>query len=279
MGANMRKHTPVIAGCIERSLCGKIRPRPTGGPSTVPATSQGPRSNKLLASLPHEGFQLLIPHLSSVQLAQGTVLAEPGVEVDHIYFPLSGAISLHVVMRDGKAVATDTVGREGVLGAMSGMGQYISQVGAIAQLPVFACKIASTELRKAVASSKAIADLCIHYNEVLLTQARVSAACNAMHQIEARFCRWLLQTRDRAESDAIPLTQEFLAQMLGVRRTSVTEVAIKIQAIGAISYSRGVIKIVDLDVLKAMSCECYDTLREQASGDQQGMRAISIAEC
>jgi CRP-like cAMP-binding protein len=100
---------------------------------------------------------------------------------------------------------------------------------------------------------------------VLLQQARVTAACNALHGVEERFCRWLLQTRDRAESDTLHLTQEFLSEMLGVRRTSVTEVAIKIQTSGAISYSRGAIKILDLDALKAMSCECYETLQEQTT--------------
>ena len=109
-------------------------------------------------------------------------------------------------------------------------------------------------------------DLCLRYNGVPLTQAGVTVGCNALHHVEARFCRWLLQTRDRAESDTVQLTQEFLAEMLGVRRTSVTEVAQKIQAAGAIRYSRGVIKIIDLDALKAMSCECYETLREQ-TGD------------
>jgi CRP-like cAMP-binding protein len=216
----------------------------------------------LLASLAHEDFQFLIPHLSSVQLAQGAVLAEPGVTVDHAYFPLSGAVSLLVVMRDGKAIETATVGREGVVGAMSGLGLYISQVRVIVQQPMFARKITSTEMRKAVSSSKAIADLCVRCNEELLTQARIGAACNALHRIEARFCRWLMQTRDRGESDTIMLTQEFLAQMLGVRRTSVTEVANKIQAAGAISYSRGIIKIIDLEAIKALSCECYETLRE-----------------
>jgi CRP-like cAMP-binding protein len=223
-----------------------------------------PRTNKLLASLPHEDFQLLIP-LLSVQLAQGAVLAEPGVEVDHAYFPLSGAVSLLVLMRDGKAIETGTVAREGVVGAMSGNGPRKWQVRAIAQLPMFARKIASTEFRKAVSSSKAIADLCLRCNEELLTQARIGAACHALHRIEARFCRWLLQTRDRAESDTIMVTQGFLSEMLGVRRTSVTQVAGQIQLRGAISYSRGVIKIIDLEVLKAMSCECYETLREQTS--------------
>jgi CRP-like cAMP-binding protein len=115
----------------------------------------------------------------------------------------------------------------------------------IAKLPMFAKKIASTEF--SVSSSRAIADLCVCCNEGLLTQARIVAACNAVHQIEARFCRWLLQTRDRAESDTIMLTHEFLAQMLGVHRTTVTETANKIEAAGTIICSRGIIKIIDLE--------------------------------
>jgi CRP-like cAMP-binding protein len=236
----------------------------TGG-FAVHTVDLGPRSNKLLASLPHEDLQLLIPHLSSVRLASGAVLAEPGVEVDHAYFPLSGAVALLVVMRDGKAIETGTLGREGVVGAMSGIGPCKWQVRAIAQLPMFARKIASTEFRKAVSSSKALADLCLRSNEGLLTQTRIGAACNALHRIEARFCRWLLQACDRAESDTIMITQEFLAQMLGVRRTTVTETSIAIEAAGAIICSRGVIKIINLEAVKAKACQCYETFREQTS--------------
>jgi CRP-like cAMP-binding protein len=239
------------------------QPRPTGRDKAVHAIDPGPLSNKLLAALPRDDYHFVVPHLASVQLAQGTVLCEPGAEVNQVYFPLSGMISMVVVMRDGKAIETATVGREGVCGAMSGFGVHISRVRSIIQLPTFASRIASTELKRGVAVSKPIADLCLRYNEMLLTQARVTAACNALHQVEARFCRWLLQTRDRAESDTLPLTQEFLAEMLGVRRTSVTEVASKIQATGAIRYSRGIIKVIDLGALKAMSCECYETLRER----------------
>jgi CRP-like cAMP-binding protein len=231
--------------------------------SPVHAIDPGPLGNKLLASLPHRELQRLLPHLVPVQFTQGAILAEAGDEVDQVYFPLSGMVSMVVVMRDGKAIETATVGREGVVGAMSGIGLHISRVRAIAQLPVSAGRIASTELRRAAAESRPITDLCIRYNEVLLIQARITAACNALHHVEARFCRWLLQTRDHAESDTIQLTQEFLAEMLGVRRTSVTGVASKIQAVGAISYSRGVIKIIDLDALKAMSCECYETLHQR----------------
>src|ERR1700694_1357604 len=132
-------------------------------------------------------------------------------------------------------------------------------------LPMFARKIGSTEFRKAVSSSRAIADLCIRCNEGLLKQARIGAACSALHRIEARFCGWLFQTRDRAESDTIMLTHEFLAQMLGVRRTTVTETANKIEAAGAIICSRGIIKIIDLEAVKAMACQCYETFREQTS--------------
>ena len=116
--------------------------------------------------------------------------------------------------------------------------------------------------RSAASNSKPIFDLCLRYNEVLLAQAQINAACHALHRIEARFCRWLLQTRDRVQSDTVLVTQEFLSEMLGVRRTSVTQVACQIQSSGAISYSRGIIKIIDLEALKAMSCECYETLRE-----------------
>jgi CRP-like cAMP-binding protein len=231
----------------------------------VHAIEPGPASNKLLATLSRSDFALLQPHLTTVGLEQGTVLCEAGVEVDHVHFPLFGMISLVVVMRNGKAIETATIGREGVFGAMSGLGIHYSQVRAVAQLPMFASRVKSTLLRKAAASSQPIANLCIQYNETLLQQARNTAACNALHSVEERFCRWLLQTRDRAENDTILLTQEFLSEMLGVRRTSVTEVASKIQAQGAISYSRGVIKILNLDALKSMACECYETLREQTS--------------
>jgi CRP-like cAMP-binding protein len=147
---------------------------------------------------------------------------------------------------------------------MAGLGKHKSQVRAVIQLASTVARIPASQFRKATASSPAISSLCIRYNEVLLAQARVTAACNLSHSVEARFCRWLLQCRDRAESDVVPLTQEFLSEMLGVRRTSVTEVAIKMQDAGVINYSRGIIKIVDLPKLKKISCECYEALRDEA---------------
>jgi CRP-like cAMP-binding protein len=226
------------------------------------SAGRDPHSNKLLAKLTREDFQTLATSLVSVSLAQGFVLFEAGEEVDQVYFPLAGMVSLLVVMQDGKAIETATVGREGVVGAMAGLGVHVSRVRAIMQLSGSACRIPAHQLRRAAQANKRIADLCVRYDEVLLDQARVTAACNVLHRVEARFCRWLLQCRDRAESDTIMLTQEFLSEMLGVRRTSVTEVASSIQARGAISYSRGAIKILDLEALKAISCECYEMLRE-----------------
>ncbi len=222
-------------------------------------------SNKLLASLPRDDFKIINPHLVIGPFSQGTVLAETGDEIEQVYFPLSGMISLVVVMKDGKAIETATVGRDGVFGATAGFGLYKSKVRAIVQVGMIAARMPASQLRKAVQASKAIQQLCIGYNETLLTQARITAACNALHKVEARFCRWLLQTREVTENDTITLTQEFLSEMLGVRRTSVTDVASKLQNLGIISYSRGVIKILDLPSLEALSCECFQTLREQSA--------------
>jgi CRP-like cAMP-binding protein len=224
-----------------------------------------PLDNNLLASLPRDHFDRLLPHLSTVSLQQGIVLYESGDEVDQVYFPLYGMLSLLAVLRDGKAIETATVGREGVVGAMAGLGLYKSLVRVVVQMPCACSRIAATHFRTVAAGSDPIRSLCIRYNEVLLSQARVTAACNALHPIEARFCRWLLQSADRAASDTVALTQEFLAEMLGVRRTSVTEVASRVQNAGVITYSRGVIRILDRDALRRMSCECYETLLEQSA--------------
>jgi CRP-like cAMP-binding protein len=243
--------------------CGNAA-RPTGQGTAVHSPQTGPADNKLLAYLPRGHFNLLIPHLTTVSLPQGLVVLETGEEVDQVYFPHEGMMSLLTVMRDGKAIETATVGREGVVGAMAGLGLYKSLVRVVVQLLMTASKIASPHFRKACAGSDALRNLCIQYNEVLLTQARVTAACNALHAVEARFCRWLLQSADRAASDTVPLTQELLAEMLGVRRTSVTEVAGRIQSEGVITYSRGIIKIIDRAGLERLSCECYQTLLDHA---------------
>ncbi len=228
----------------------------------MPSSTTNFMSNKLLAGLPRDQFSLIAPHLTTATYAQNIILCDIGDEVEHVYFPHDGMISLLAVMRDGKAIETATVGREGVVGGMAGLGLHRSLVRVMVQLPMTASRIASSQFRKASVGSEAMRNLSINYNEILLTQARVTAACNALHPVEARFCRWLLQSADRAEGDVVALTQELLAEMLGVRRTSVTEVAGKMQAEGVITYSRGVIRIVDRPSLERLSCECYATLVE-----------------
>jgi len=227
------------------------------------APSTSPLDNKLLASLPRKDFDALKSHLTVISLEQGDVVYEAGAEVDYVYFPHCGMFSLLAVMRDGKAIETATVGREGVVGAMAGLGLYQSLVRVMVQLPLQTSKIAAAPFRKAVTASEALRDACVRYNEVMLTQARITAACNALHQIEERFCRWLLQSADRAASNTVALTQELLAEMLGVRRTSVTDVARKMQDKGVVTYSRGVITILDRKALERLSCECYESLIEQ----------------
>ena len=152
--------------------------------SEVHEVIQGSR-NKLLAALPRDDFELLQRHLTTQIFEQGEVFYEPEQEVDQVYFPLSGMISLVVVMKNGKAIETATVGREGVVGAMSGLGLYVSDVRAVVQLQLVASQIASADLRKAAGARNSIAAMCIGYNEVLLTQARVTAGCNAVHSVEA----------------------------------------------------------------------------------------------
>jgi CRP-like cAMP-binding protein len=219
--------------------------------------------NKLLAALPRTQFDRLAPHLLSEALVQGLVLREPGEKFDQVYFPHGGMLSLLVVMRnEEKAVETATVGREGVVGGMTGLGQSRSAVRVVVQLPMMVSTITAIKFREVAKQSDAIRDMCLNFNEVLLLQARVTAACNVLHPAEARFCRWLLQSADRAGGDTVDLKQEFLAEMLGLQRTSVSDVAAKIQALGVIIYSRGRIKIVDRPALERLSCECYETLLE-----------------
>jgi CRP-like cAMP-binding protein len=242
-----------------------MRPRPTGRNVILDAKTPRALANKLLAALPHADSGALQLHLTVVPLVQGTLLFDVDQQVDQVFFPLSGMISLLVVLKNGNAVETATVGREGVVGAMAGLGLHKSRVRAVIQLASTVARIPASQFRRAAASSPAISSLCIRYNEALLAQARVTAACNISHSVEARFCRWLLQSRDRAESDTVPLTHQFLSEMLGVRRTSVTEVAIKMQDAGVISYSRGIIKIIDVQKLKHISCECYEALHDEAA--------------
>jgi len=219
-----------------------------------------PRINQFLASLSAADYARLAPRLRPIVLEQGTLLYEPGDEIKQVYFPHTGMISLLRVMQNGKAIETATVGHEGAIGIMAGLGAYTTLSRAAVQLPLTGMQIATVPFRKAVHESAALQSLIAKYRELLLFQTQTIAACNALHLIEPRFCRWILQASDRSEDDLLPLTHELLSQMLGVRRASVNEVANKLQAAGIIEYARGTVKIVNRKRLKSLSCECYGTL-------------------
>ncbi len=217
--------------------------------------------NRLLSALPSEDRALLAPHLSTVDLDKGRLLYEPGDLIDQVYFPNDCVISLMTLMESGAAIESATIGREGALGLMVAVAPRQSLSRAIVQAPGSALRIAAAPLHDAWKRSAALRDLVDRHNEALFGHAIQSVACNALHAVEARFCRWLLGCHDRIDSNTVNLTQEFLADMLGVQRTTVTAVAGSLQSKGLIRYRRGVVDILDRDGLEAMACECYGAVR------------------
>lgn len=220
-----------------------------------------PLKNRLLAALPPKDFALLSAHLSHQDLEKGRHLYDPGDPIETIYFPHHCVISLMTLMENGAAIESATIGREGALGLMAAVAPRQSLVRAIVQAPGGASRISAAALHDVWGRSPALAHLIDRHTEALFGHAIQSVACNALHGVEARFCRWLLSCRDRVDSDTISLTQEFLADMLGVQRTTVTAVAGALQAKGLIRYRRGVVDILDRTGLQAMTCECYGAVR------------------
>jgi CRP-like cAMP-binding protein len=216
--------------------------------------------NRLLASLPPEDYGLIVAHLAQVELERGRLLYDPGDEIETIYFPQDGVISLMTLMENGAAIESATIGREGALGLMAAVAPRQSLSRAIVQTPAEAVKISAAALHEAWERSPAIKRLVDRHTEALFGHAIQSVACNALHAVEARFCRWLLTCHDRISSDTIALTQEFLADMLGVQRTTVTAVARGLQERGAIRYRRGVVDIIDRPALEQTACECYGAI-------------------
>jgi CRP-like cAMP-binding protein len=221
--------------------------------------------NELLASLPRVISVQVESELQLVSLSGGEVLWEPGEEVEYAYFPHTGMISLLAVMNDGSAIETATVGREGAVGLMTGLGIHITLTRATVQTPLAASRIGASQFRRLARDSEDLRDLIVRSNEALLAQVQMTAACNAVHGLEQRLSRWILQTRDRTDGDVLPLTHDLLSQMLGVRRSSVSEIAGKLQADGLISYRRGKVFIDDRDGLERNACECYEAIKTGAA--------------
>ena len=217
--------------------------------------------NMLLNTLPTKTFAAIEPHLKTVELVYGEVLGEPGDSITRVYFPHSGVISLVVELSVGDMIETAMVGRDGALNISSALDGKVSLNKAIVQLAGAASTIDVDQLRKIVREFDAFRSLLIRHEQVLFAQSQQSAACNASHSVEARMCRWLLRMRDLAAAADLMLTQEFLAQMLGVRRPSVSLVANTLQKAGLIKYRRGNIRLLDVAGLNDGSCECYGTVK------------------
>lgn len=217
--------------------------------------------NFLLAALSPEDHALISSHLLQVELERGRLLYDPGDPIETVYFPHDGVISLMTLMENGAAIESATIGREGALGLMAAVSPRQSLSRAIVQTPCRAARLSAAQLHEAWERSPRIRELVDRHTEALFGHAIQSVACNALHSVEARFCRWLLTCHDRISNDTVALTQEFLADMLGVQRTTVTAVARSLQHRGLIRYRRGVVDIMDRDGLEGMACECYGVIR------------------
>jgi len=203
------------------------------------------------------------PHLESVDLVRGTVLIEPGAPLSHLYLPHSGVISLMVSLSDGQAVEVAMIGRDSVFDAAAALDGRISLTDAVVLLPGTASILDVARVRATADQSALLRAMLMQHEQALFAQAQQSAACNASHSVEARLSRWLLRARDLCDDENLPLTQEFLAQMIGVQRNAVSIVAHALQQAGILRYSRGHIEITDLEGLRAASCECYGAVRAQ----------------
>ena len=218
-------------------------------------------SNRLLAALCADDRALLAPYLTQVQLERGAMLFDAGADVVTTHFPCDGTmVALVVALPDGTLAETATVGREGAIGGIVSMGHKPAFARAVVQIGGPALRTDTARLEDLKMQSPSLRDAISRYADCLIAQILQSVACNVLHSLEPRFCRWLLMAQDRVGGPLVPLTQEFLAEMLGVQRTTVTAVAASLQARQLIAYARGRITIVDRAGLEALACACHEAV-------------------
>jgi CRP-like cAMP-binding protein len=208
-------------------------------------------------------LEALLPRLEFVELVRETVLAEAGAALTRVYLPHSGVISLLVRLSEGQTVEVATVGRDSVFGAAAALDGGISLTDAVVLLPGTASMLDIADFRAAADRSVSFRTLLARHEQAVSVHARQSAACNAVHPVEARLSRWLLRARDLGEGENLALTQELLAQIIGVQRNAISIIAHALQSAGIIRYSRGHIEITDLEGLRATCCECYQAVETQ----------------
>ena len=222
-----------------------------------------PRQNDLLAALPMDEYQRLAPDLEKVDLILGDSLVESGQAMQHVYFPTDSIVSLLCVMEDGDSTEIAVVGTEGIVGISLFMGGETTPSRAIVQSAGTAYQLKGHLLKDEFYRAGTLQGLLLRYTQALLTQMAQTAVCNRHHSLDQQLCRWLLLSLDRLPTNELLMTQELIANMLGVRREGVTESAGKLQKAGLISYHRGRITILDRIGLEARVCECYSVVRKE----------------
>lgn len=217
--------------------------------------------NYLLAKLSKETYTNLAPHLTLVSLEQGKVLWAPGELLSEVYFPVDCALSITLTMRDGSTTETSIVGNREMISVNAFMSSNATtQTNHIVQIAGSALKLDAQILRAEFHRNLELREVLLDYAQAFIAQLSQNVACNRLHTLEQRLARWLLEAKNRIESDKLKLTQEFIAEMLGTRRAGVTQAAQKLQERGFIQYSRGYIQILDQRGLEATACECHKTL-------------------
>ena len=237
----------------------------------TPATldQQSPQRNHLLAALSPEERDRLFPHLRLVTLPLGKVLYESGDVQRHVYFPTDSIVSLLYVMESGASAEVSVVGNEGVIGIALFMGGETTPSRAIVQSAGHAYRLIGQRLKDEFHRSGGMQLLLLRYTQALITQMAQTAVCNRHHSVDQQLCRWLLLSLDRLSSNELIMTQDLIANMLGVRREGVTEAAGKLQMLGVIRYSRGRITVLDRPQLEQLSCECYGVVKKETDRLQQ----------
>jgi CRP-like cAMP-binding protein len=222
-----------------------------------------PGKNRLLAALPRDEYDRLHTNLEKVSLPLKEILYEANGPIAHVFFPLNGVVSLVISMEGGFTLEVGTIGNEGMVGTPVFLGSESSPTRAISQVPGEALRMEATVFQEEMKRDGLLYGLVQRYTQAMINQISQSTVCNRRHSVQKRMCRWLLMSHDRVGTDEFQLTQEFLSQMLGVRRPTVSAVAGILQKAGLLTYRRGRMTILDRKGLEAASCECYQVVREE----------------
>jgi len=232
------------------------------------------QKNTLLAALPDEVWQRWLPQLEVVDMPLGRVLSESGTVLSHLYFPVDTIVSLLYVLQNGASAEIAVVGKEGLVGIALFMGGNSTLSRAVVQSGGHAYRIHAQTVKDEFSQAGPTMRLMLRYTQALITQMAQTAVCNRHHALDQQLCRWLLLSLDRLSGDELVMTQELIANMIGVRREGVTEAALKLQRTGVIRYSRGRIKVLDRPALEARTCECYAVVKAEYERLQSLSRAL-----